>query len=250
MKIKTIIVTMWFDKYNDIKDIYGVLGQKLDEYFPNFIMNNLSANIDPTIPRITSRSKSGHSIFNMSNINVQVATKFDDNYNEDFDSCIEYIKVRAKKIYNVLREKNINVLYSAILVNLNKDEKNPIASIQKKLLSPNIANNTLSEVGMRISMQIDNTFYRIITVNNSKDYSMQKQINPGKIEIILPLISLRNAKMKNEYVAINYELNDKYSFDTIENYSCNPSTFDKMFNIVESDIKSNIEHFLNTGEIS
>lgn len=250
MKIKTIIVTMWFNRYNDIKNIYEVFGQKLDEYFPAFSMNNLPANFDPIIPRITAKSKSGHSTFNMSNINIQLATQYDDNYNKDFDSCIEYIKERAKKIYDILSENGINILYSAVLVNINKDEKNPIDSIQKNLLSSNIDNSILSEVGMRVSMQIENKFYRIITVNNSKDYSMQKQINPGQFEIIMPLISLRDAKMENEYVAVNYELNDKYSFDTKENYNCNAETFDRMFNIVESDIKSNIEQFLNTGKIN
>lgn len=250
MKIKTIIVTMWFNRYNDIKNIYETFGQKLNEYFPAFSMNNLPANFDPIIPRVTAKSKSGHSTFNMSNINVQLATQYDDNYNEDFDSCIEYIKVRAKKIYDILSENNINVLYSAVLVNLNKDEGNPIESIQNNLLSSNIDNSVLSEVGMRISMQVENKFYRIITVNNSKDYCMQKQINPGNFEIIMPLISLRDAKMEKEYVAVNYELNDKYSFDTKENYNCDLSTFDRMFSIVENDIKSNIGQFLNTGKIS
>ncbi len=250
MKIKTIIVTMWFNRYNDIKNIYETFGRKLDKYFPAFSMNNLTANFDPIIPRVTAKSKSGHSTFNMSNINVQLATQYGDNYNEDFDSCIEYIKVRAKKIYDILSENNINVLYSAVLVNLNKDEGNPIESIQNNLLSSNIDNSVLSEVGMRISMQVENKFYRIITVNNSKDYSMQKQINPGNFEIIMPLISLRDAKMEKEYVAVNYELNDKYSFDTKENYNCDLSTFDRMFSIVENDIKSNIEQFLDTGKIS
>ena len=249
MKIKTIIVTMWFNRYNEIKNIYETLGQELSEYFPAFTMNNLPANLDPIIPRITATSKSGHSIFNMSNINIQLTTQYDDNFNENFDSCIEYIKVRAKKIYNILNENNINVLYSAVLVNLNKDEQNPIDSIQTNLLSSNIDNSILSEVGMRVSMQVEDKFYRIVTVNNSKDYSLQRQISPGKFEIIMPLISLRDAKMEEEYVSVNYELNDKYSFDTEENYKCNASTFDRMFDIVDNDIKINIEQFLSTGKI-
>lgn len=250
MKIKTIIVTMWFNRYNDIKNIYEVFGQKLNEYFPAFSMNNLPANFDPIIPRISAKSRSGHSTLNMSNINIQLTTQYDDNYNENFDSCIEYIKSRAKTIYNILSENGINILYSAVLVNIIKDEENPIECIQNNLLSSNIDNGILSEVGMRVSMQVEDKFYRIITVNNSKDYSMQKQINPGQFEIILPLISLRDAKKENEYIAVNYELNDKYSFDTEENYNCNSVNFDRMFSVVESDVKSNIEQFLNTGKIS
>lgn len=249
MKIKNIIITMWFNRYNDIKNIYEVFGKKLNEYFPAFNMNNLSPNFDPLIPRITAKSKSGHSSFHMSNINIQLATKYDSNFNEDFDSCIEYIKIRAKKIYDILIENNINVLYSAIFLNLNKDMDNPIENIQKNLLSSNIDNSILTEVGMRVSMQVDNKFYRIITVNNSKDFSLQKQIAPGQVEIIMPLISLHDAKMEKEYMSINYELNDKYSFDNEQNYVCNKENFDRMFTLVENDVKSNIEKFLNSGKL-
>ena len=74
-------------------------------------------------------------ILNMSNINLQLITEYDERFNEDFDSCIEYIKTRAKKIYEVLIENNINILYSAILVNLNKDVENPIGDIKENLLN-------------------------------------------------------------------------------------------------------------------
>lgn len=43
-------------------------------------MNNPPANFYPIIPRTTAKSKSRRSTLNMSNINVQLATQYDDNY--------------------------------------------------------------------------------------------------------------------------------------------------------------------------
>ena len=79
---------------------------------------------------------------------------------------------------------------------------------------------------------------------------MQKQIAPGQFEIIMPLISLYDAKMEKEYISINYELNDKYSFDKENEYLCSTEVFDRMFQIVENDIKINIDKFLSSGTIN
>lgn len=250
MKINNIIVTMWFNRYNNMKNIYDSFNQELNEYFPVFNINNLPANFDPIIPRINAKSKSGHSTLNMSNINLQLITEYDEKFNENFDSCIEYIKIRAKNIYDILLKNNIKILYSAILVNLNKDAENPIIDIKENLLNSNIEDNRISELGMRVSMQLEEKFYRIITVNNRKDFSMQKQIAPGQFEIIMPLISLYDAKMEKEYISINYELNDKYSFDKENEYLCSTEVFDRMFQIVENDIKINIDKFLSSGTIN
>lgn len=250
MKINNIIVTLWFNRYNNIKNIYEVFNEKLNEYFPVFNMSNLPSNFDPMIPRINAKSKSGHSTLNMSNINLQLITEYDEKFNENFDSCIEYIKIRANKIYNILLENNIKILYSAILVNLNKDAENPINEIKETLLKQNVDSSNFSELGMRVSMEIENKFYRIITVNNRKDFSMQKEITPGQFEIIMPLISLYDAKIEKEYISINYELNDKYSFDKEKEYLCNEENFNRMFEVVENDLKVNIDKFLNNGTIN
>ena len=142
------------------------------------------------------------------------------------------------------------ILYSAILVNLNKDAENPINEIKETLLKPNVDSSNFSELGMRVSMEIENKFYRIITVNNRKDFSMQKEITLGQFEIIMPLISLYDAKIEKEYISINYELNDKYSFDKEKEYLCNEENFNRMFEVVENDLKVNIDKFLNNGTIN
>ena len=250
MKIKNIVVTFWFEKYDNTKGIFEELNSKLTEYFPAFNYMGLPANVDPIVPRINSQSKSGHTIFNMSTINVQITTNYDGNFNEDFSKCIDYMEERASKIYNLLISKEVKVLYSAVFVNLEKEVDNPIQTIQQNLLSSSVNENTFSEVGMRASMVIDNKYYRILTINNSKDFTMQKQITPGQNTIIFPLISLNDATITKEYISISYELNDKYSFDSNENYTNNTEIIKNMFLTVRDDLQNKIEVFVNTGKIN
>lgn len=250
MKIRNIIITLWFEKYSNMKEIFEKLNSGLNEYFPAFNMTNLPSNVDPIIPRITARSRSGHSIFNLSNINMQLTTNYDDKFNEDFESCLNYINERTKKIYNIMTENNFKILYSAILVNLDKDVENPIEEIKSNLLSNNLSNNNFSEVGMRSSMKINNQFYKIITLSNSKDFTMKKEIKPGTFEIIMPLISLDDAELTREYISINYELNDKYSFDQDKQYKNNENVINDMFNIVKEDLEKNIDNFIKNGKMN
>lgn len=250
MKIRNIIVTFWFEKYSNIRDTFEKFNLELKEYFPAFNMINLPSNVDPIIPRINARSRSGHSIINLSNINMQLTTNYDENYNEDFESCLSYIEERTKKIYNVMIENNFKILYSAILVNLDREVEDPIKEIKENLLNKNLYDNSFSEVGMRASMKLEDKFYKIITLNNSKDFTMKKEIKPGNIEIIMPLISLVDAELVREYISINYELNDKYSFDKNKDYHNEKNVLEKMFDIVKKDLSHNIENFIKEGKLN
>ena len=110
----------------------------------------------------------------------------------------------------------LHIFYSAIFVNLEKDSENPIEMINNNLINERLKNDNLNEIGMRMALVEEDSFYKIIVVNNSKDYTMQREIKSGE-NIILPLISLRDAKITKEYISISYELNDKYSFDNKDN---------------------------------
>ena len=240
MRIKNIIVTLWFNKYDNLKTMSEIINENFKMYFPVCQFMALPANMDPIIPRITGKSGSGHSSFSMSTINAQITTNYDNNFNEDYDKCFEYIEERVKKLYELLQNQGIDIFYSAIFVNLEKDSENPIEMINNNLINERLKNDNLNEIGMRMALVEEDSFYKIIVVNNSKDYTMQREIKSGE-NIILPLISLRDAKITKEYISISYELNDKYSFDNKENYSNSIDIINRMFLKAKEDIANNIE---------
>lgn len=250
MKIRSIIVTLWFEKYNNIREIFDKFNNELNEYFPAFNLTNLPANVDPMIPRMSARSRSGHSMINLSNINMQLITNYDEKFNEDFKSCLEYIEKRIKKIYSVMIQSDFKILYSAILVNLDKDVDHPIEEIKNNLFNNNLSNNNFSEIGVKSSMVVNDKFYKIIVLNNSKEFTIKKEIKPGNFEIIMPLISLADAELVKEYISINYELNDKFSFDKNKEYNNSEKVINEMFNILKEDLNKNIEEFINSGKMN
>lgn len=248
MKIKNIIVTFWFNQIGNFKELTEEFNNNLNTYFPVWNFINLPANFEPIAPRINAQSGSGHSIFTMSRINAQISTNYDQNFNEDVNKCMLYIEERAKKIYENISNQGIDILYSAIFVNLEKDEEHPIEKIEKNLLKAEIKGN-INELGIRTAVVKDNKYYRIITLNNAKDYTMQKQIKPEENNIIIPLISLKDATMTKQYISMSYELNDKYSFDNVDAYNNNINTINDMFENVKEDLKNNIELLIDTGKI-
>ena len=248
MKIKNIIVTFWFNQIGNFKELAEKFNNNLNTYFPVCNLVNLPANFEPIAPRISAQSGSGHSLFTMSRINAQISTNYDQNFNEDVDKCIIYIEERAKKIYENILKQEIDILYSAIFVNLEKDEENPIEKIEKNLIKAEIRGN-INELGIRTAVVVDNKYYRILTLNNAKDYTLQKQIKPGENNIIIPLISLKDATMTKQYISMSYELNDKYSFDNVDVYNNDINTINDMFKKVKEDLKNNIELLIDTGKI-
>lgn len=248
MRIKNIIITLWFEKFDSLKEMSDTVNENLKMYFPVCQFTSLPADLDPTIPRITGQSGSGHSTFLMSTVNARIATKYDMNFSEDYDKCFEYIEERVKKLYELLNEKNVSVIYSAIFINLEKDAVNPINQIRKSLINKSIKNDNLNEIGMRMVSIDENNFYKIIAINNSRDYTIQKELKTGDNTIIFPLISLKDAQITNECISISYELNDKYSFDNKENYNNSMETLNKMLKKAKEDIKSNIEKLIEEKE--
>lgn len=97
MKINSIVITFWFNKVTDIRHKIDCFETELKDYFHGINSIGVSANISPDYPRLTAISDGGHTKLNVSMINTQIITNFDDNYNTDYNKCFDYIKQRVKK---------------------------------------------------------------------------------------------------------------------------------------------------------
>ncbi len=245
MRINNIVVTFWFNKITDIKNKISYFESELNEYFHGINSIGVPADISPEYPRLTANSDGGHTKLNVSMINLQIATNFDSEFNANYNKCFDYIKQRALKTYNLLTKKlNINVLYGAILVLCEADDKNPMNLIKTNLLS-NKLNGNYCESGVKIAEIIDNKYYINLSFNTTKQITINKKLESGQREIIFPLISLTNAVVEKEGIAISYEINDKYLFDSEENYSLDLKNLNSMLDIAEKDVSNEIMKKIN-----
>ena len=245
MRINNIIVTFWFNKVIDIKNKIHCFENELSEYFHGISSIGVSADISPEYPRLTAISDCGHTKLNVSMINLQIATNFDAEFNSDYDKCFDYRKQRVLKTYDLLTQKlNIKVLYGAILVLCEVDDKNPMNLIKTNLLSKKL-DGDYCESGVKIVEIIDNKYYKNLSFNTTKQVTINKQFDSSQREIIFPLISLTDAVVEKFGIAISYEINDKYLFDSKKHYSLNLENLKSMLDIAEKDVSKEIMKTIN-----
>lgn len=238
MNYNAMLVTFWFNEIDNFKELQDILDCELNEYFLPFNLTGVPLNFDPVIPRITSNTLGGHTIFNMSKINVQISTNFDNDYLNDFIKCYDYVNQKAEKVFNVLTQKcNINILYSSIQVSCEYEEKKPVEKILKNVFGKDSEEN-YTEIGARFSKKVDNKYYYNISINDAKVVSFTKKIEQGsKNHIIIPLIPERDITVEKTVLAFVVEVNDKYSYNQIENYNTTNVTFNNIFKICSKKMK-------------
>lgn len=241
MEIKNSIVTFWFQKQPNPKEYSEKLNEKLKDYFFEFNTIGVPANIDPAIPRMTAVSSSSHSNIEISLINAKLNTNFDNKYNDDCDLCIGYLKERALKVFEALLECGVSTIYSAIFINLEEKENEPAKKIIKYFLKNNISN--INEVGIRLTQDINEKFYKIISVNNGKQMKIKKVFEPDNNEIIFPLVSLNDAEEIEEYLTTSIEINDRLSFNRNKEYISNKENLEEMFKIACEQMKKELSRF-------
>ena len=180
MKINNIVVTFWFNKVTDIKNKINYFENELNEYFHGINSIGVPADINPEYPRLTATSDGGHTKLNVSMINLQIATNFDSEFNSDYNKCFDYIKQRVLKIYSLLTQKlDISILYGAILVLCEVDDKNPMDLIKTNLLSKKLDGN-YCESGVKIAEIIDNKYYKNLSFNTTKQITINKKLEAGQ----------------------------------------------------------------------
>lgn len=234
MKYNMMHVTFWFNEIDNVKEYQSILDDELKDYFSPFNLVGVPAIVDPIIPRITSNTLGGHTTFNMSKINAQISTRFDGEFVNDFDKCFDYVKEKAEKVFNVLINRcNLNILYSAIHVNSEYEETNPVEKIVKNIFNNNISSRKLSEVGVKLSEKLENNYYFVTTINDAKVVSFTKKIEQGvkNQNIIIPLIAEKDVTIEKTVLSFDIEINDKYSFNIYDDYNSSIDSFEKMFGI-------------------
>ena len=232
MKYNFMQVTFWFNEIDDFKKYQKILDEELNKDFYPFNLTGVPTTVDFIIPRITSNTIGGHTKFNMSKINVQLITNFDNDFIDDFDKCYEYVKNRAFTIFNILKNKcNLKILYSAINLNCEKEDANPIEKILTNIFNTNVNSKNICEAGVKLSQKINNKYYYIISLNDAKMVSLTKKIEQGTLKhnIIIPLISEKKLKIEKTLLAFSIEVNDKCNFNNFDDYNTELINLEEMF---------------------
>lgn len=232
MKNNNITVTFWFNEIRNVKEVRDIFDEKLSDYFNPFNLTGIPLEVDPIVPRIISNTKGGHTTLQFSLINLQLNTVFDNEFNFDINKCVDYVEEKADKVLKILKEDvNIDVLYSAIFLNCDKDSESPLQNIIDNYSIS--LSNKIEEIGLRFSEVVNDRYYFITSVNNSSVVSITKKIESGQQpqRIVIPLISKREMCIEKKIISYTFEINDKYEYDTIGNRNTTNESIAEMFEI-------------------
>lgn len=250
MNYNMITVTFWFNEIENFKELQNILDEELKAYFSPFNLTGVPMDFDPIIPRITSRTIGGHTDFNMSKINIQLSTRFDRDFTTDLKKCYDYIKEKTDKIFSILSSKcNINILYSAVQINFEYEQDNPIKRIVENFCNKEYEDD-YEEIGFRYSKAIDNKYYYNFSINDAKVVSFTKKIEQGtkKQTIIIPLIPEKDVNIDKKVLAFVVEINDKCNYNKVSNYHTDKQVVDDMFDTFYKKISELVEN-VNEGKI-
>lgn len=241
MKINCFSVTFWFNIFNDHSDFLKVLSNELKDEYQNFNFFNDDNNL--LAPVITAVNNDGMTNLSCSKINFQY------NMNKVEFKDFPTFKEKVLKLFNLLKDNNIEILHSAIFINGETIDEEALKKIAKNTINSKLVDDDLIDINLRIGKKYEDLFYKIITVLNKKQIKLPQKVDSEGRLLPIPLISWHGAFVEHEIIEISYELNDKYSFDFTKNYQTTEFYLNKMLYILENNFNSDIENLLENGEI-
>ena len=217
-KIKNILISYWFSKidYNHkekVEELENELGNTFDT---PFMYNEEVATHLFSMPRIQVMTQNKSLLFQMSLINASVIINVD---NLDNDDVILLINNYAQLFYDALKEVyDLKFLYTSIKLEMDKETKDSSKYIGDILK----IDESYEDVSFKRGL-IKDDYYINYILNSGREYDFKFTREENVLEqdmfdqtMITPL---KDAHKKREFVQMFVEINDRYAFNTIDEYS-------------------------------
>ena len=167
-----------FEQKNDILDQLNSIKEKMKDFFPPdaYLTFGVPSNfpVPPEMPRIAVSSKNNHSNLQISLNQIQLTTKFDENFQTDFSKCYEYLKNRIIVVNEITKTISEGRMFFNGIVSQFVDDK--VSDVKKDIISCLYKNELLDEnifdILSKLTYIKDSTYYVNVTVNNIRDNNL------------------------------------------------------------------------------
>ncbi len=241
MKINYLSITFWFDIFTNHNDLITPLKDVFNDEFETYnIRSELSNNL--LIPILTSINTQQMTNISVTQINLQ--------YNVDKIEWNDFhtFKEKALNLYDALINSGVHVLHTAVYMNVEMEDNSPLEKITKNIINKKLCTDDLVDVSLKFGKKHEDLFYKIINVLNKKQIKIINKLDEYGRNTPIPLISWNDSKVEKEIIEIQYEINDKYSFDHTKDYHTTDFYLNKMLYLLENDIKDDINNLIDKGE--
>ena len=220
MKINSITINFWYKELldspsNKVFELEDNLNSLLHNHFMYSDMPS-KENID--IPRVQCISDDKKIYFTMSLVSATLTINVSE---MDKDDIVLFVNENIQLLYDVLKDLyNIEIIYSSIKLEATKQDNKVIDKLVNKL---SLSKDDYEDLSFKEVKKVDDTYYECIVLNSSKEINFDIQVpveNPKENDLYTRsmLISTSEAKIGKVLLTVNYEINDRLSYNNDKDY--------------------------------
>lgn len=178
-----------FEQKNDILDQISFIKEKMRDFFPTDAYFTFGVPstfpIPPEMPRITVSSQNNHSSLQISLNQIQLITKFDENFQTDFFQCYEYLKDRIMVVNEIARTISEGRMFFNGIVSQFVDDT--ISDVKKEIISclykKGLSEEAVFDILSKLTYIKDNTYYVNVTINNIRENNLAEEALGVQLDI-------------------------------------------------------------------
>ena len=220
MKINSITINFWYKELldspsNKVFELEDNLNSLLHNHFMYSDMPS-KENID--IPRVQCISDDKKIYFTMSLVSATLTINVSE---MDKDDIVLFVNENIQLLYDVLKDLyNIEIIYSSIKLEATKQDNKVIDKLVNKL---SLSKDDYEDLSFKEVKKVDDTYYECVVLNSSKEINFDIQVpveNPKENDLYTRsmLISTSEAKVGKVLLTVNYEINDRLSYNNDKDY--------------------------------
>ena len=220
MKINSITINFWYKELldspsNKVFELEDNLNSLLHNHFMYSDMPS-KENID--IPRVQCISDDKKIYFTMSLVSATLTINVSE---MDKDDIVLFVNENIQLLYDVLKDLyNLEIIYSSIKLEATKQDNKVIDKLVNKL---SLSKDDYEDLSFKEVKKVDDTYYECIVLNSSKEINFDIQVpveNPKENDLYTRsmLISTSEAKIGKVLLTVNYEINDRLSYNNDKDY--------------------------------
>lgn len=220
MKINSITINFWYKELLDSPSskVYE-LEDNLNSLLHNhFMYSDMPSKENIDIPRVQCISDDKKIYFTMSLVSATLTINVSD---KDNDDIVMLVNENIQLLYDVLKDLyNLEIIYSSIKLEATKQDNKVIDKLVNKL---SLSKDDYEDLSFKEVKKVDDTYYECVVLNSSKEINFDIQVpveNPKENDLYTRsmLVSTSEAKIGKVLLTVNYEINDRLSYNNDKDY--------------------------------
>lgn len=242
MLIKGTSISVKYKRIDGLKRVYYNNEEILKQYFNEATVLPVPDNAPADIPRIIVKTLHEHAQLNITPVSSTLQITYDEGFERDWQACARYIQERMKPVFAFLNILTTNKYdYIGIVTNVLLDD---IKTDGAKVLANNLLktqnSSRIYDLDVKYTFIEDENIFVNILLQNARLF------NEGASADIAGALGLKNQIA--ESVGVVIDINDRYGFNSLEEYQTESSKLDCLLGKMTEVIDNKLNSLMEQGE--